>query len=200
MQLRACSPLAAAACRCVAIVITLRTPSHGQPRLPLDRQTLRPVAAVRRHRRSRSARSVALFEEAGKVLTASALRELPSARRHGRCRPIAMRPHEPLVVRGADGHGAPTHAMRDLPSQGEFRSGAACRAIRNGISRRASMAWEGKSLGEICGQIKDPARNGEHGPRRASSQQSRRTRWSAGAGIPAPDARRRPARRRSSAR
>ena len=61
------------------------------------------------------------------------------------------------------------------------------------------MAWIGRSLGEICEQIKDPERNGgkildqivEHMAHDDSS---------AGAGIPAPAASRRPAPRRSSAR
>jgi hypothetical protein len=104
------------------------------------------------------ARSIALFEEAGKVLT------------HPRCvnchpasdRPLQtdrMRPHEPLVVRGADGHGAP---------------GMACTTCHGGANydparvpghpqwhlAPASMAWEARSLGQICAQIKDPARNG----------------------------------------
>jgi len=103
-------------------------------------------------------RSIALFEEAGKVL------------QHPRCvncHPAADRPrqtdnrrlHLPLVVRGADGHGAPV--MRC----------ATCHHVNNfdraGIPGNdhwhlapASMTWEGRSLGEICEQLKDPARNG----------------------------------------
>jgi hypothetical protein len=108
------------------------------------------------------ARSVALFEEMGKVLT------------HPRClnchprsdRPNqgeAMTPHNPPVTRGADGHGAPglecatCHGPRNV-------------AFANGTGSipghpdwhlaPASMAWEGKSLGEICEQIKDRGRNG----------------------------------------
>ncbi|AHE56883.1 hypothetical protein NX02_26445 [Sphingomonas sanxanigenens DSM 19645 = NX02] len=106
----------------------------------------------------RTARSVALFEEAGKVI------------RHPRCvnchprtdRPLqtdAGTPHQPLVVRGADGHGAPGLECRT------------CHQLTNVDSARvpghpdwhlapASMAWEGKSLGDICRQIKDRARNG----------------------------------------
>ena len=36
-----------------------------------------------------------------------------------------------------------------------------CPGIRNGISRPLAMAWEGRSLGQICEQIKDRARNGD---------------------------------------
>jgi hypothetical protein len=104
------------------------------------------------------ARSIALFEEAGKVL------------QHPRCvnchpasaRPTQtdrMQPHRPLVVRGAEGHGAPGlicsvchHAANydpaGVPGHPEWRLAP------------ASMAWAERSLGAICTQIKDPARNG----------------------------------------
>ena len=104
------------------------------------------------------ARSIALFREAGKVL------------QHPRClncHPVGdrpsqtdrMTPHRPMVVRGADGHGAP-----GLPCN-------ACHHAANydeaGVPGHplwhlapASMAWAGRSLGEICRQIKDPALNG----------------------------------------
>ena len=36
----------------------------------------------------------------------------------------------------------------------------ACRAIRSGISLRIEMGWQDRTLGQICAQIKDPARNG----------------------------------------
>lgn len=103
-------------------------------------------------------RSAALFAEAGKVLT------------HARCvnchpagdRPLqgsAGRLHEPRVRRGADGSGVA--GMRCT----------ACHMAANyddvGLPGHphwhlapASMAWEGRSLRQICEQIKDPARNG----------------------------------------
>jgi len=67
--------------------------------------TLRPVSEFASIK-NKKARSVALFAEAGKVI------------QHPRCvnchpagdRPLqtdAGRPHEPMVVRGPDGHGAP---------------------------------------------------------------------------------------------
>jgi hypothetical protein len=104
-----------------------------------------------------AARSIALFREAGKVL------------QHPRClnchpagdRPTQtdrMMPHRPMVMRGADGHGAP-----GLPC-------SACHHAANyeesGVPGNpkwrlapASMAWAGRSPGEICHQIKDKARN-----------------------------------------
>jgi hypothetical protein len=108
--------------------------------------------------RDKRERSVALFVEAGKVI------------QHPRCinchpageRPTqtdAMRPHEPLVVRGANDRGAPGlpcttchHAMNfdpaGVPGNPEWHVAP------------LSQAWQGKSLGQICEQIKDPARNG----------------------------------------
>jgi hypothetical protein len=103
-------------------------------------------------------RSLALFEEAGKVIT------------HARCvnchpagdRPAQgddRHPHMPLVVRGVDNFGA--IGMRCTTCHGPANFDPA------GIPGHPAwhlapieMAWVGKSLGEICQQIKDPARNG----------------------------------------
>jgi hypothetical protein len=106
----------------------------------------------------RAERSRALLIEAGKVL------------QHPRClnchpvgeRPtqgIDMHPHSPLVVRGDDDKGA--IAMRCTT----------CHQARNfehsGVPGHSEwhvapleMAWQQKTLGQICTQIKDPARNG----------------------------------------
>jgi hypothetical protein len=103
-------------------------------------------------------RSLALFEEAGKVIT------------HARCvnchpagdRPAQgddRHPHMPLVVRGVDNFGAV--GMRCTTCHGPVNFDPA------GIPGHPAwhlapieMAWVGKSLGDICQQIKDPARNG----------------------------------------
>jgi cytochrome c5 len=105
-----------------------------------------------------AARSAALFTELGKVLT------------HPRClncHPAGDRPrqgdtarlHQPPVERGPDGFGLP--AMR-CPICHQAANFEAARVPGNPIWHLAprEMAWEGKSLGEICAQIKDPARNG----------------------------------------
>ncbi len=103
-------------------------------------------------------RSVALFAEAGKVIT------------HARCvnchpateRPLqgdTMKPHEPLVVRGADGFGAA--GMRCTTCHGaENVDHAQVPGHPLWHLAPAEMAWEGKTLGEICVQIKDEKRNG----------------------------------------
>jgi hypothetical protein len=108
------------------------------------------------------ARSVAIFAEMGKVI------------QHPRClncHPRSDRPnqgedghpHLPAVTRGPGGYGAPglecaaCHGPRNvafangngsMPGHPEWR-----------LAPRA-MAWEGKTLGEICRQISDHTRNG----------------------------------------
>jgi hypothetical protein len=111
----------------------------------------------------RSQRSAALFGEAGKVIL------------HPRCvncHPAGDRPlqgadmhlHNPPVVRGPSDIGAAgmgcgtchldantpivTASIRSVPGNPKWRVAPLV------------MAWEGKSLGQICQQIKDPARNG----------------------------------------
>ncbi len=103
-------------------------------------------------------RSVALFVEAGKVIT------------HPRCvnchpvgdRPlqgVAMQPHQPPVVRGDGGLGAP--GMRCTTCHGDKNfDPAGVPGDPNWHLAPLEMAWESKSLGEICQQIKDPERNG----------------------------------------
>jgi hypothetical protein len=103
-------------------------------------------------------RSLALFQEAGKVIT------------HARCmncHPAGERPaqgddrhpHMPLVVRGVDNFGAV--GMRCTTCHGPANFDAA--GIPGNPAWHVApieMAWVGKSLGEICQQIKDPERNG----------------------------------------
>jgi hypothetical protein len=107
-------------------------------------------------------RSAAMFTELGKVLT------------HPRClncHPAGDRPrqtderrlHQPPVERGVDGHG--TEAMRCsiCHQNANFDPGRVPGHPEWHLAPR-EMAWEGKSIGEICAQIKDPARNGGRKP------------------------------------
>jgi hypothetical protein len=105
-----------------------------------------------------AARSVALFEEAGKVL------------QHPRCvnchpagdRPLQndeMRLHQPPVQRGDGGLGVA--GMRCFTCHQQQNYDAA------GVPGHPlwhlapiEMAWQGRSLGQICEQIKDVERNG----------------------------------------
>jgi hypothetical protein len=105
-----------------------------------------------------AARSAAIFTELGNVLT------------HPRClncHPAGDRPrqgdlgrlHQPPVVRGADGFGLPAMRCPICHLQANFDpAGVPGNPIWHLAPRE--MAWEGKTLGEICSQIKDPARNG----------------------------------------
>ena len=103
-----------------------------------------------------AARSAAYFTELGKVLTSP---------RCLNCHPAGDRPrqgdtarlHQPPVERGADGFGLP--AMRcPICHQGANFGIVPGNPIWHLAPRE--MAWEGKTIGEICAQIKDPARNG----------------------------------------
>ncbi len=105
-----------------------------------------------------AARSAALFSELGKVLT------------HPRCvnchpagdRPRQGeqgRPHQPPVTRGADGHGLEAMRCPICHQSANFEPGRMPGHPEWHLAPR-EMAWEGKTLAEICTQIKDPARNG----------------------------------------
>ena len=102
------------------------------------------------------ARSVALFEEAGRVI------------RHPRCmnchprtdRPTqtdTMRPHLPWVSRGPDGEGEPTLRCSTCHHDANFEAAGVPGNPKWKLAP-AEMAWQGKSLGQICRQILDPAR------------------------------------------
>jgi hypothetical protein len=105
-----------------------------------------------------AARSASLFSEAGKVLT------------HPRCvncHPAGDRPrqgdvrrlHQPPVERGEDGFGLPAMRCSICHQAANFE--------RAGVPGNPGwhlapheMGCEGKTLAQICEQIKDPARNG----------------------------------------
>jgi hypothetical protein len=104
------------------------------------------------------ARSAAIFAELGKVLT------------HPRCvncHPAGDRPrqgdesrlHQPPVARGVDGHGTETMRCSICHQNANFEPGRVPGHPEGHLAPR-EMAWEGKSLAEICAQIKDPVRNG----------------------------------------
>jgi hypothetical protein len=104
------------------------------------------------------ARSAAIFTELGKVLT------------HPRCvncHPAGDRPHQgdarrlhqPPVTRGVDGHGSETMRCSTCHQNANFDPGRVPGHPEWHLAPR-EMAWEGKTLAEICAQIKNPARNG----------------------------------------
>ncbi len=112
-----------------------------------------------------SARSVALFEEAGKVI------------QHPRCvnchpagdRPLQgmdMHPHQPPVFRGESNIGMPgmmcgtCHGAENVEIVGQAADLKSIPGHPLWHVAPIEMAWEGKTLGQICVQIKDPERNG----------------------------------------
>jgi hypothetical protein len=105
-----------------------------------------------------AARSAALFTEAGKVLTSP---------RCVNCHPAGDRPlqgeagrlHQPPVERGVDGFGAVTMRCATCHQAANFDAAGVPGNPHWHLAPR-EMAWQGKTVGEICAQIKDPARNG----------------------------------------
>jgi hypothetical protein len=107
-------------------------------------------------------RSAAMFTELGRVLT------------HPRCvncHPAGDRPHQgdegrlhqPPVMRGADGHGLPAMRCSICHQDANFDPGRMPGHPEWHLAPR-EMAWEGKTVPEICAQIKDPACNGGRTP------------------------------------
>ncbi|HSR70728.1 MAG TPA: Isoquinoline 1-oxidoreductase subunit [Acidobacteriota bacterium] len=128
----------------------------AQPAQPVE-QDLRPPGAFASIE-DEAERSAAIFAETGKVLL------------HPRCvnchpsgdRPLQgddQRPHMPRVERGLGGigvagmrcigcHHSENFDPAGVPGHSPWRLAP------------ASMAWEGKTVSEICAQLKDPQRNG----------------------------------------
>jgi hypothetical protein len=105
-----------------------------------------------------AARSAALFTELGKVLTNPRCVNCHPAGDRPRQGDLG-RPHQPPVERGADGFGLPAMRCPICHRQANFDPG---RVPGDPAWHLAppEMAWEGKTLAQICAQIKDPARNG----------------------------------------
>ncbi|MBW6424017.1 Isoquinoline 1-oxidoreductase subunit [Rhizobium sp. XQZ8] len=129
-----------------------------------DGKTLKPAASFQSITNQQQ-RSVALFQEAGKVI------------QHPRCvnchpatdRPLqgaTMHPHQPPVFRGDGGMGMPgmqcttCHSPQNTPVVGQADTIKSIPGNPAWHLAPIEMAWVGKSLGQICQQIKDPARNG----------------------------------------
>jgi hypothetical protein len=103
-------------------------------------------------------RSVALFTELGKVLTHPRCVNCHPAGDHPR-QGEEGRPHQPPVARGADGHGLPALRCQVCHQHANFEPARVPGHPEWHLAPR-SMAWEGKTLNEICVQIKDRERNG----------------------------------------
>ena len=133
-----------------------RATAQGNAAAPAQ-STLRAAASFASIK-ARNARSLALFNEAGKVLL------------HPRCvicHPAGDSPlqgesgrvHQPPVQRGEDGFGVPGMRCGTCHMEQNFDPGRVPGSPRWHVAPR-EMAWQGKTLGEICRQIMDPKRNG----------------------------------------
>jgi hypothetical protein len=144
---------------CAAIVLAAAAPTvAGQS------GALRPPSAFSSIADERE-RSQALFAEAGKVIQSP---------RCLNCHPVQRRPtqgddlhaHMPPMYAGARDHGVP--GMPCTTCHGKSNMATLSKGVASipGNARWAlapsSMAWQGKSLSEICEQIKDRSRNGGH--------------------------------------
>jgi hypothetical protein len=104
------------------------------------------------------ARASALFEEAGKVFRSP---------RCVNCHPAGeqplqtdrMRPHQPRVLRGPDGHGMSGLPCGACHGRDNFHPARIPGSSHWGMAP-AQMVFQGRSPGRICMQIKDPAQNG----------------------------------------
>jgi hypothetical protein len=67
--------------------------------------------------------------------------------------------HRPLVVRGKDGHGAPTQPCQTCHQATNTADGFVP-GVATWHLAPLSMLWEGRTKEQICEQMKDPARNG----------------------------------------
>lgn len=131
--------------------------ASAMPDAPPATAGLRPVSAFAAIRDPK-ARSIALFTEAGKVIQSPrCLNCHPRTDRPTQTN--AMRPHIPWVVRGVDGHGAPGMPCATCHHAANFDPAGVPGNPKWGLAP-AIMAWQGKTLGQICEQIKDPQRNG----------------------------------------
>ncbi len=124
---------------------------------PATAEALRPAGEFR-SMSDKTERSRALFLEAAKVLT------------HPRCvncHPSSDVPlqgdggalHQPPVRRGRSGLGVAGMECKTCHQRENFDPGRVPGAPAWHLAPR-KMAWEGLTVAEICGQLKDPERNG----------------------------------------
>jgi hypothetical protein len=107
----------------------------------------------------KDARAVALFGEIGKVIESPRCMNCHPATE----RPTqgnAMTPHQPLVVRGEGGMGPPGGLACTTCHHEANYDAAGVPGNPKWSLAPAEMAWQGKSLAQICVQITDKQRNG----------------------------------------
>lgn len=108
-------------------------------------------------------RSATLFIEAGKVIQSPRCLNCHPADREP-TQGDRLRTHVPFMQADDEGHALPGIECRTCHGTGNVTTYSDDIQSVPGNARwalaPASMAWQGKSLVEICEQVKDPARNG----------------------------------------
>jgi hypothetical protein len=147
-----------------ASIASVLLPASGVAQ-PANRAELNPPSAFASIP-DLQARSRAFFAEAAKVIMNP---------RCMNCHPASDRPtqgddmhsHLPPVTRGADGGGVPGNTCSACHMDRNTNILAGQRTSFQSIPGHPrwglapiEMAWEGKSMAEVCRQIKDPQRNG----------------------------------------
>jgi hypothetical protein len=147
-----------AAAAALGIVVSTSAQDAGEPAPLREAASFESIADP-------SERALAMFEEAGKVI------------QHPRCvnchpkgdsplQGMEMKVHQPPVTRGEGGMGAPGMMCTTCHGPANVDVVAQAETLKSIPGDPAwhlapiEMAWEDKSLGEICAQIKDPERNG----------------------------------------
>lgn len=110
-----------------------------------------------------AARSAAIFTEAARVIASPrCLNCHPQGR--SPTQGDDLHPHAPFVTAAEGGHGAPGLPCASCHQAENVRTYGAVIETMPGHPHWSlapePMAWQGLSLGEICRQIQDPARNG----------------------------------------
>jgi hypothetical protein len=120
--------------------------------------TLKPMSEFD-NIKDKNERAIALFQEAGKVIQSPrCLNCHPAGERPTQA--DKMRPHQPLVVRGEGGMGATGGLVCTTCHHETNFDPAGVPGNPKWALAPAEMAWQGKTLGQICLQIKDKDRNG----------------------------------------
>jgi hypothetical protein len=129
---------------------------------PSPKPALKPVSAFSGIRDVR-ARSVAIFTEAGKVFRSPRCLNCHPATRQP-TQGDDLHPHLPFMTAGPNDHGVLGLPCRSCHGASNVTTLASSIQTIPGNPRwglaPASMAWQSKSLAEICSQVKDVARNG----------------------------------------
>jgi hypothetical protein len=140
----------------VGVLVFMAFSSRAAPSSPADDKLRSPDAFASIS--NTGERSVALFLESAKVINSPrCLNCHPGANRP--TQGDQLTPHQPLVLRGTAGHGISPMMCANC-HQAENNNSAHVPGNAKWHLAPLSMAWQGKSVAQICAGIKDKTRNG----------------------------------------